>query len=130
MFIIPVLVSGYFVLPSIKPQTLTVFVLLVTIVGSLWDLWATRHGKRDPVWIWAFNHKDTIGIRLLGLPIEEYLFYIFSSVYVVFIWKTIELASETGNGDLYLIIPALGVWTLISIAIPYKLSPKRDRMIG
>lgn len=127
VFIIPTLIAGFFVIEHIELLHLFVFVLLITIVGSLWDVWATRHGSDDPIWLWHFNHKQTIGIKFLGLPIEEYLFYVFSSVYIIFIWKSIELALSTGNNAYYLLIPALGLWTFLSILIPYKMT-KGDKL--
>lgn len=106
------------------------FVLTITIMGSLWDLWATRHGRKDAVWIWQFNHKDTLGLTFLGVPMEEYLFYTFSSVYVILIWQSISLATQTQNYLYWLLPPVVGIWTLLSLAIPYKLAPKNDRVIG
>ena len=108
---------------SISLLQLIIFVSTITVTGALWDLWATRHGKKDPFWIWAFNPKDTLGVQLLGVPIEEYFFYIFSSIYIVFMWKGIELG-------FYFLIPALGVWTFIALLVPYKMSPQNDKLIG
>lgn len=130
VFIIPSCIAGYFVLPAISKVQLSAFVVLITIVGSIWDLWSTRHGKRDPIWIWMFNRKDTLGVFFLGLPIEEYLFYPFSSVYVIFIWKAIELAGTNGGWTYYLLIPALGIWTLASVLFAGRFSPKSDKVFG
>lgn len=130
IFIIPSLIAGYFVIPYISIPHLIVFILLITTVGSLWDLWATKHGGRDLVWLWMFNSKQTLGITVLGLPIEEYLFYVFSSVYIIFMWEAIGLVLETGNTLYYALIPGLGIWTFVSVFIPYKLGPKNDRIVG
>jgi hypothetical protein len=77
-----------------------------------------------------FNKKDTLGIQMFGLPVEEYLFYVFSSVYVIFLWKSIELTSAGVTHLAYFLIPGLVLWTFLSVAIPYKLSPKNDKMLG
>ncbi len=86
VFTIPVLIQGYFIWPLIDKMNLFTFMIGITIIGSLWDIWACRHGKRDPIWLWQFNKKDTLGITLFDLPIEEYLFYICSSAYIIFTW--------------------------------------------
>jgi len=130
IFIIPSFVAGYFVTPYISLKHLLVFIILITLVGSIWDIWATKHGGKDPVWLWSFNHKGTMGLTFLGLPIEEYLFYIASSIYIVFIWESIELATTTNDIFFYILVPALGLWTLIGIVIPYKLGPKSDKFTG
>ncbi len=129
IFFIPSVIAGYFVLEHISIKHLIIFIILITVVGSIWDIWATKHGNKDPVWLWTFNHKDTLGIEFLGLPIEEYLFYIFSSVYIIFIWKSIELAIQTNNLLYYALVPALGLWTFISVLIFRKLGPKNDKIL-
>lgn len=63
-----------------------------------------RHGRRDPIWLWQFNFKDTLGIKLFDLPIEEYLFYIASSVYIILIWEGIRYALETGSLLMYILL--------------------------
>ena len=85
VFVIPMIVAGLFVWQSIVWQHFLIFVVLITILGAIWDIWATRHGKKDTVWLWQFNIKDTLGIKVFDLPIEEYLFYISTSLYVIFI---------------------------------------------
>jgi len=130
VFIIPTFIAGYFVVPHISIKQLVVFVATVTIMGGLYDLWATKHGKRDPVWIWSFNSRDTIGLKFLGVPIEEYLFYVFTSTYVVFIWESISIALETKSFFFWFLPPAIGLWTLVCVSISYKLNPKKDRLIG
>ncbi|WP_353136882.1 lycopene cyclase domain-containing protein, partial [Pseudopedobacter sp.] len=55
--------------------------ILVAIPFILWDSWFTKLG------IWWFNDDYLIGIRFLGLPIEEWLFFIcipFSCVFTYF----------------------------------------------
>lgn len=42
---------------------------IVGIVFIIWDIWFTKMG------VWWFNDHYLLGIRLLGLPIEEILFF-------------------------------------------------------
>jgi hypothetical protein len=104
--------------------------ILVTVIGSMWDVWATRHGKKDRIWLWQFNTKQTIGMRFLGLPIEEYLFYVASSVYVIFMWEGLKLMIQGTDYQVYVVIVLLSGWTLFSILLPYILGRKKDKFIG
>lgn len=36
----------------------------------IWDLWATHEGQ------WHFDSAQVLGVRLLGLPLEEWAFFI------------------------------------------------------
>lgn len=122
------LVEAYFVISRIALRDLLVFVIGITVLGSIWDIWATRHGKRDPIWLWQFNFHETMGIKLFDLPIEEYIFYITSSLYIVFTWEGIKYASSTANPLMYLLLFSVSTWTLIAVLIPYKIRVKNDRL--
>lgn len=109
-------------------SNLLVFVVLITIIGAIWDIWATRHGRKDKVWLWQFNSKDTLGVKLFDMPIEEYLFYISTSLYIVFIWEAIELALNTKEPVFYFLVPFMGLWSLVFILIPYRLRVRGDKL--
>lgn len=130
VFILPSLMAGIFLSQYIDLSALIPFVITVTIIGSIWDVWASRHGKKDRVWIWQFNKKETLGFKFLGLPFEEYLFYVASSVYVVFMWEGIKLVTNTPFLNAYFILFGLGSWTMLSILVPYWIGPRGDRFIN
>jgi lycopene cyclase domain-containing protein len=55
--------------------------VLVSIPFILWDVWFTKIG------VWWFNYNYVIGLSILGLPIEEWMFFIcipFSCVFTYF----------------------------------------------
>lgn len=55
--------------------------ILVATPFILWDVWFTKMG------VWWFNEDYTIGLKLLNLPIEEWLFFFcipFSCVFTYF----------------------------------------------
>lgn len=96
VFVIPTIVAAFLMRDVISLQALIPFIVLVTVIGSIWDVWATRHGKKDRVWLWQFHRSQTLGKRFLGLPIEEYLFYTASSVYIIYMWEGIKIMSRGG----------------------------------
>jgi lycopene cyclase domain-containing protein len=130
VFCIPTLVAAYLLSDVVSLSELVPFIVLVTIIGSLWDVWATRHSKRDRVWLWQFHRSQTLGIRFLGLPIEEYLFYVASSIYIIYMWEGIKIMSRGGDKQVYLVIFGLAAWTFISILIPYIFRKRGDKFIG
>lgn len=52
--------------------------ILVAIPFIAWDVWFTAKG------VWWFNMDYTLGIKLAGLPLEEWLFFIFIPFSCVF----------------------------------------------
>ena len=128
VFIIPSVVAGFFIRDQLLLPNLVVFVLVILLLGSIWDVWATRHGKRDSVWLWQFNDNDTLGYKFLGLPIEEYSFYVFASLYAIFLWEVIKYALDTRDMAFFLLVPLMGIWSLLFIGIPYAIRAKEDRL--
>ncbi len=53
-------------------------VVLVATPFIVWDIWFTAKG------VWWFNTNYTLGIIILGLPLEEWLFFIFIPFSCVF----------------------------------------------
>ena len=124
VFVVPALVELYFVLHRIPLFNLITFIVGITILGSAWDIWATRHGRRDRIWLWQFNTRETLGIRLLDLPAEEYLFYVASSLYVVLTWEGIRFALETHNPFMYFLLSFAGIWTILGVLTSFKLAAR------
>ena len=128
VFAIPALVAGIFIRSQILIPNLIAFILIILILGSIWDVWATQHGTRDKVWLWHFNMGDTLGYKFLGLPIEEYLFYVCASLYSIFLWEVIKYALDTRSITFFLLVPLMGIWSLLFIGIPYAIRVKGDRI--
>jgi len=53
-----------------RPRRLVATLLPVVAVFAAWDIAATARGD------WWFDERYVIGIRLLGLPVEEWLFFV------------------------------------------------------
>lgn len=86
--------------------------VLVAIPFIAWDVWFTAHG------VWWFNTEYTSGLILLGLPVEEWLFFIcipFSCVFTYFCldkFFDLDWANAFNN-----IIVFLGVIICVLIAL-------------
>jgi lycopene beta-cyclase len=53
-----------------RPRTLAAVLLPVVAMFAAWDVVATARGH------WWFDDRYVLGVRLLGLPIEEWLFFV------------------------------------------------------
>jgi lycopene cyclase domain-containing protein len=64
------------------PYVLAAF-FSVGVVFLVWDVWATAQGD------WGFSHEFTTGVRLLGLPLEEILFFLMIPYSCLFIYENL-----------------------------------------
>jgi lycopene cyclase domain-containing protein len=64
------------------PYVLAAF-FSVGVIFLAWDVWATARGD------WGFSHEYTAGIRLLGLPLEEILFFLMIPYSCLFIYENL-----------------------------------------
>jgi lycopene cyclase domain-containing protein len=69
---------------SKKWKALFPAILLSAIVFITWDVWFTRIG------IWGFNTDYTLGIYILRLPLEEWLFFFIVPFSCVFIYEVMN----------------------------------------
>lgn len=53
-----------------RPKALLATLVPVVACFAGWDLIAVHHGE------WRFSARYTLGLRLAGLPIEEWLFFL------------------------------------------------------
>jgi lycopene cyclase domain-containing protein len=65
-------------------QPLFTGILLMMLVFIPWDILFTRTG------VWGFNHQYVMGIFILGLPLEEWLFFVFIPYCVVFSYEVVS----------------------------------------
>ena len=91
--------------------------VLVAIPFILWDSWFTKLG------IWWFNDDYLIGIRFLGLPIEEWLFFVcipFSCVFTYFcLTKFFNLNWANGFNNIIVFV------SVIACAVTALLHPEK-----
>ncbi len=66
-------------------------ILLPSTIYLLWDIFASHQGH------WSFNPDYILGLKLLGLPIEEYLFFLFLGFISIFTYEVIQLRVRLGE---------------------------------
>lgn len=68
--IVPMLFS-IFAIDFIKSwKSFSISTIIVAVIFLVWDMLFTRAG------IWGFNHDYCLGIYILGMPLEEWLFFL------------------------------------------------------
>lgn len=59
-------------------------ILLIGAIYLVWDTWFTKAG------IWGFNHNFTRDFYLLGLPVEEWLFFLVVPYSCIFLYEVLR----------------------------------------
>lgn len=78
-FALPALVLGWFMRTEIRRyrRTLLWCLAFVYTIGAAWDWLSVRTG------VWRYDSAPTIGVRIDGLPIEEFVgFYVFGTLLI------------------------------------------------
>ncbi len=60
-------------------------ILAIGAVYILWDIWFTAAG------VWGFNHNYTLDLYILGLPLEEWLFFLVVPYCCIFLYEVLRL---------------------------------------
>lgn len=63
-------------------RNVLVSIIVVGIPLVIWDYFATKIG------VWSFNNIYTTGVKIIGLPLEEILFFIVVPYSMIFLWET------------------------------------------
>ena len=51
--------------------------------------------KRDKFFVWQYNEKSILGLKIRGVPIEDYvLFLILTPIFIIALYKFIEKLSQ------------------------------------
>ncbi len=70
----------------------TIFASIV--VGYLVEIWAVRHGKKDRVFVWEYNSRSNLGIKIFDIPIEDSIvFLILTPIFIIYFYEFIKLIS-------------------------------------
>jgi len=85
--VIPSLILLIILRDRIKLKNLAISLFILFIIGVIWDQISVRLG------IWSFSNEKIIG-NLFGIPIEEYIFFIFVPLLVITIYTFINKINE------------------------------------
>ena len=81
--IIPSIILLYLNRKKIHLKSLSVGLLILFLIAVVWDQLSIRLG------LWSFSQDEIIG-NLFGLPIEEYLFFLFVPLLSINIYVFVE----------------------------------------
>lgn len=59
-------------------------ILWASLPFWIWDVIVTERGH------WSFNERYVVGLTLLGMPIEEWLFFIVVAFVSIFTWESVK----------------------------------------
>lgn len=82
-------------------------ILITALVFIVWDYWFTEIG------VWEFNPRYVLGLFYLGLPLEEWLFFIVVPFASVFIYEVLiyffpkDYFQPLGKPFVYIMVPFL-----------------------
>ena len=81
--LVPNIILLYLNRKKIHLKTLGIALVLLFIIAVVWDQLSVRMG------LWMFTQDEVIG-NLFGLPIEEYLFFLFVPLLCINIYILVE----------------------------------------
>lgn len=85
--IIPSIILLFFLRDRINMKNLALSLFILFIIGLIWDQISIRLG------IWSFSEDKIIG-NFFGIPIEEYIFFIFVPLLVIAVYTLINKINE------------------------------------
>jgi lycopene cyclase domain-containing protein len=85
--VIPSLILLFILRKRINLKNLGISLLILFIIGVLWDQISVRLG------IWSFSEEKIIG-NFFGIPIEEYIFFIFVPLLVISVYTLVNKINE------------------------------------
>lgn len=85
--IIPSIILVYLLRDKIKFKNLIITLLILFIIGVIWDQISVRIG------IWSFSQDKILG-NLFGIPIEEYIFVIFVPLLSISVYMLVKKIFE------------------------------------
>jgi lycopene cyclase domain-containing protein len=65
-------------------KALILTILMIVVIFGAWDVFATYKGH------WYFNPKGVWNLKILNLPIEEWLFFIVIPFCCIFTWEALK----------------------------------------
>ena len=93
---------------------MNIFTVLIAVIFLIWDYYFTEIG------VWSFNNDYCLGIELLGMPLEEWLFFLvipFCSLFIHYCAITVNQNFKFNKkASLYLTLALIVISFTIAIA--------------
>jgi lycopene beta-cyclase len=74
------------------PRALILSMTIVCVVFWAWDIIVTARGH------WSFNPRYVLGVQILGLPVEEWLFFVIIAFVSIFTYEAVRLVLHGKRG--------------------------------
>ena len=81
--IIPNIILLYLNRKRIHVKTMMTSLIILFLIATIWDQLSVRMG------LWSFSQEEIIG-NLFGIPIEEYLFFLFVPLLCMNVYLIVE----------------------------------------
>lgn len=116
---LPAAIVAYFVRGALDVKALLIVTLIALFIGGIFDIWAVKQGKKDKFYIWEYSRKTTLGLKILGVPFEDYfLFLVITPVLIISLWEAVKRLSLLKETNLFWLI----VFGLVLLSVSYRLA--------
>ncbi len=129
---LPALILAYLVRDVLDIRYLLIVTFVGFFIGGIFDIWAVKQGKRDGFFIWQYSPKTILGFHLFGVPIEDFVFFLFlTPILIIATWETtkrfipIDRVQTLPLSITGLTVLAFSYWLAHKFA--YKAKPPRHR---
>ncbi len=73
-------------------RAVVITTLITIVVGGIFDIWAVRQSRKDKFFIWEYNKQSIIGIKICGVPIEDYVFFlVLTPIFIITLYESAKL---------------------------------------
>lgn len=117
---IPAIILSFLIKDSLNFDALAIVTLISLLAGGVFDIWAVRQKKKDKFFIWEYNSKSILGFKLYGVPVEDFIFFLFlTPIFIITIYEAVKIMSLAPN-ETSLVSAALIASMLVSYWFVYK----------
>ncbi len=76
LLVTPTILLFGFVKDTVNFKALLATEVMCFLLAGVFDYWGTRHGKKDKFYVWEYDDRSILGIKVFGLPIEDIIFFL------------------------------------------------------
>lgn len=107
---LPASVLTYLIRDKIDFNSVILVILIAIVVGGVFEIWAVKQHKNDKFFIWEYNAKSILGFKLLGVPLEDFVFFlVLTPIFIISIYEAIKNIILTNKELLFIMISCIVV---------------------